>query len=116
MKRFIDKTLNAIESAREKPAHARHAIALGIAGGFTLALFAVWAFIILPYRFESAERQAKAEENVNPSPFASLKAEVGSAYKGFMDAVRGSTEMISNVDGWQNQYEKIKSEAERVNQ
>ncbi len=106
MQNFSEKTLGMIEKARTKPEHVRHMLAFAISGGATLILVLVWAFVLLPQNFNKI-----AEENTNEvknSPFAVFKAQVGSAYRGFMGSI---SEQKENLD-WQNQYEKIKSEAQ----
>src|SRR3989344_6666730 len=104
MGQLTEKTLNAIEKARQKPAHMRHAIALSVAGGFTLVLFLVWVFVLLPYRSAYVAEESKGNSPDN-SPLASLKAQVGSAWNNLTGPLKDK-----KID-WQDEYEKIKSEA-----
>ncbi len=111
MKNFLEKTLNTIEHTRSKSENARHAIALGISGGVTLVLFLIWAFVLLPFKFEQIVENSSPKIQ-NNSPFASLKAQIGSAYESFLSSVDSKTDSMQENLDWQNQYERIKSEAQ----
>lgn len=114
MSNILEKTLKVIEKTREKPEHVRHLVSLSVAGGFTLVLFLMWAFILLPMRFDSP---VLAEKSKEISPFASLKAQVGSAYDDFLKTLKNQDGTNENSKSlWQNSYEKIKSEAQNAGQ
>jgi len=111
MSGFTEKTLKAIETARTKSERARHTIALIIAGTFTFVLFLIWAFILLPFRFNSVTADNEQESN---SPFQALKAQVGGAYDDFMKTAGGQIQKLKGSDtgSLQVEYQKIKSQAQ----
>ena len=111
MSGFTEKTLKAIETARTKSERVRHTIALIIAGSFTFVLFLIWAFILLPFRFNSVTTVKEQEDN---SPFQALKAQVGSAYNDFMQNVGSQMQKLKGSDtgSLQVEYQKIKSQAQ----
>lgn len=104
MQKFIEKFLVSIEKLRDKPEHVKHGVALGVAGGVTLILFLIWSFVLLPLRFEDPKIAEKQQEE---SPFASLTAQVSSAYKDLMNVFKESN--TQNVS-WQDSYNKMKSQ------
>lgn len=109
MTNITDKTLGVIEKTRQKPEHIRHIVSLTIAGTVTLALFLVWAFVLLPFRFSESGEVVKKDDI---SPFTALKAQVGGLYDSFLSDFKNQVGDTQDKSLWQSSYEKIKSEAQ----
>ncbi len=110
MQKVLERFLDSIEGARKKSEKTRHAIALGLSGGVTLILFLIWAFVLLPFQFEKVAENS-LPKNQDNSPFASLKAQIGGAYESFLASINNKKDSVQENLDWQNQYERIKSEA-----